>query len=134
MPRSDRNERVERLRRKAQERSVQTFARSRRAIMALQARNEAVTIKSVALEASVSESYLTKNSELKAEIDNLRSQRAISRPPRSTTDPRTVATLRTQLDVAVDQLKKLTAENSRLRDENANLRGAVLEARRSRRP
>lgn len=130
MPRSDRDERVERLRTTAHKRSAEAFAAARRAIMSLQARGEPITLKAVAAEAGVSESYLVKNAELKTQIDGLRSGGIPARPA-ARSDARSTATLRTQLEVVLEQASKLRAENERLRLENAKLRGALLEARRA---
>jgi cell division protein FtsB len=99
--------------------------------MALQARDEPITLRAVAAEAGVSESYLRKNADLSAQIDRLRGSRPVPRPNPRQPSQRSVDTLRTQLDVVHEQVKKLQAENDQLRQENANLRGALLEARRS---
>lgn len=131
MPRSDRDERVERLQQKAQERSANAVAAAKRAIMALQSHGRPVSIRTVAEEAGVSESFLTKNADLRAQISALHTPTPRSRARPGDAPSRKLAALQTKLDVVVGRLAELEAENKQLRDENANLRGALLEARRS---
>lgn len=104
--------------------------RTRRAIMALHARGEAVTFESVAEEADVSTSYLRKHEVFKPQIDGLRRTRNVPRPAPSTVPASTAASLRTKLDVVAERLRRVEAENALLRRENEALRGEVVDLRR----
>lgn len=126
---TDRATRVDRLTAAAQRRSSEAEARARRAIMSLDGRGEPVTFATVAIEAQVSESYLYKHEALASQIR----QHAGRHRPRSSRDAEqsaTAASLRTKLAVTVDRLRVVEAELAELRDENATLRGEVLDLRR----
>lgn len=128
MARADRDERVRRLTEKARERSAESLASARRAIMTLQARHQPITPTAVAREAGVSVSYLSSHPELRQEIKALSSPRRKSAKTGSASP--SDESLRTQLEVVKSRLSEQEAELDRLRRENAALRGEVLELRR----
>lgn len=128
MARADRDERVRRLTEKARERSAESLAAARRAIMTLQARQQPITPTSVAREAGVSVSYLSSHPELREEIRA--SAPSGRRLNKSTSASPSAESLRTQLDVMKNRLRDQKAELARLHRENAALRGEVLELRR----
>lgn len=121
---SDRDHRVHRLTENARQRAAGSFASARRAIMSIQARGERVTTTSVAREAGLSVSYVSRNPELREQINTLKNSYHPGR--RAVSETRSEASLRTQLDVAVDQLNKQATLIDQLKQENANLRGEVL--------
>lgn len=127
---TDRNERVERLRVAAQTRSAETAARARRAMITLHARGHVVDYAAVAAEADVSVSYLKKNPAMRAEIKRLRGERSSGEVRRRDEIGATESSLRTRLDVANDRVAELDAEVKRLRSENETLLGEVLALRR----
>lgn len=128
--RPDRSERVERLTRKAKERSEATRAAAQHAILSLSNRGLPVTIKTIAAEAGVSESYLTKHAQLRDQIRALAGdQHRAPRPQQCS--PATLAANQTKLIVMADRIRELEEENRGLRDENTSLRGEVLELRRA---
>ncbi|MFD3038541.1 DUF6262 family protein [Mycolicibacterium senegalense] len=129
--RADRTQRVERLAKNARERSATTRAAAQRAILSLSNRGLPVTIKTVAFEAGVSESYLTKQTDLRDRIHALaRTEPRAARPPKRALAT-TLASNQTKMLVMVDRIRELEQENRELRDENSSLRGALLELRRS---
>lgn len=128
--RTDRAERVERLARKAKERSEATRSAAQRAILSLKNRGLPVTIRTVAVEAGVSESYLTKQIDLRDQIRAIaRTQQRAARPQQSPDS--TLAASQTKLLVMTDRIRELEHETRTLRDENASLRGEILELRRA---
>lgn len=129
MVRANRDERVQRLTKAARERSTESLAAARRAIMTLRASNEAITPTSVAREAGLSVSYVSGKSELRTEI---RAAAGTALSSTQTTDSeQSDASSKTKLSVATDRLREQEVELNRLRRENAILRGEVLELRRS---
>lgn len=126
-----RQARTRQLRDATAARSADSLARARRAIIALTARDVAVTFAAVAAEAKVSLSYLYKQPELASEI---RQHRSAPRPQpcqaRAGRNPASADSLRTQLTVAADRLRTLEREVRDLRAENEILRGEVLDLQR----
>lgn len=129
-PRADRAERVERLAKKARERSAVARAAAQRAILSLSNRGLPVTIRTIAVEAGVSESYLTKQADLR---DQIRSIAGTQQPTRRAhqVSASTLAANQTKMLVMVDRIHELEAETRSLREENAALRGEILELRRA---
>jgi DNA anti-recombination protein RmuC len=131
MARADRDERVRRLTLRAQERSADSLAAVRRAIPSLRARALPVTVTAVAREAGVSVSYVSGNQTLRDEIRA--ASEGAPRSNRGQPDRASDASLRTQLTVAAKRLREQGDELNRLRQENAALRGELLELRRQER-
>lgn len=129
MARADKTERVERLTRKAKERSEVSRAAAQRAILSLKNRGLPVSIKTVAAEARVSESYLAKNFALREQIRALADVSRRSAPPAPSAS--TLASSRTKMLVMADRVHELEHELQGLRDENAALRGEILDLRRA---
>ena len=79
----------------------------------------------------MSESYLTKSVELRDQIRALAGdQRRAARPPQQPSAS-TLASNQTKLLVMADRIRELEGELHSLRDQNASLRGEVLDLRRS---
>lgn len=131
-PRSDRAERVDRLTKKAKERSEAARAAAQRAILSLSNRGLPVTIRTVAAEAGVSESYLTKQADLRDQIRTIAGTQQHTRRAQQVSAS-TLAANQTKLLVMADRIRELEAETHTLRDENAALRGEILELRRANR-
>jgi septation ring formation regulator EzrA len=124
-----REARTRNLSKAAERRSEETLKRARGALIALHARGEEISYRTVAEEAGVSDSYLRKHPELSAQISALAGKFKPKAAPPSPTAA-TAASLRTKLTVTVERLKNVEEEARRLRQENEALRGEVLELRR----
>jgi len=114
-------------------------AAHRRAVTALRRMDNTglpVTFDSVAHEARVSRSWLYTRPDLRAEIERLRDQRPSAPRPRIPDRQRASdASLRTRLDIALERLRQLEADNRRLRDALAEALGEnrTVGARKPRR-
>lgn len=135
MTRTDRDERVERLRAARQSRASEALANAHRAITLLENRGKAVTFASVAEEADVSTSYLRKSEELSARIKTFAGTRSSTPAPApASANAATIRGLRNKVEVMSERLRRLEVENTTLQAENAVLRGEVADARRRARP
>jgi hypothetical protein len=87
-----------------------------------------VTLKTVAQEAGVSESYLLKHSELRDRIRSIAGESPS--PARRSSQPSAsaLAATRTKLVILAERLKELEADVKYLRAENAALRGRFLNS------
>lgn len=123
-----RSERIERLRRDAQERSADATARVRRAIIKLERGGQAITFVSVANEARVSRSFLYNNVIARSLVE---SKRTAPSANNRLNDPEKAAGEATKLAVVTQALRALQGEVRVLREENARLRGDLAALRRS---
>lgn len=130
MTRSDRDERVARLRAAAQRKSEDAAARAYRAIITLEARHQAVNFNTVATAADVSKDFLYSNPRLRSLIMEKRpdGRRGLSIPGGQRTSE---ASALVKLAVATEALNRVREENAQLRLENAALRGELMAARRT---
>jgi len=128
--RSDRDERISRLRDAAHRKSQDAVARANRAIIALENRGQHINFNTVAAEASVSKDFLYSHEAIRAQIINKRASQSAGfvapAAQRASNDSNAI-----KLNVATEALRRLREENSRLRQENAQLRGELLTAQRS---
>jgi citrate lyase beta subunit len=107
----------------AKRRSGLTRAKAVQTIRQLERSGAVVNFESVAESAGVSRSWLYGQADLRAEIERLRERTrktSSSVPIRQKTSD---ASLRTRLQAALDQCRKLTEENSRLRRQLAHALG-----------
>ncbi len=103
----------------AQQRTQDTRRRAVEALRRCDAGGEAVTFTGIAHAAGVSRSWLYRQADIRGEIDRLRTNHpttAISVPSaqRASTD-----SLRRRLEASLDENRRLTAENRRLREQLA---------------
>ena len=114
-------------------------AAHRRAVTALRRMDNAglpITFDSVANEAGVSRSWLYTRPDLRAEIERLRDQRPSPKRLRIPDRQRASdASMGTRLDIALERLRQLEADNRRLRDALAEALGQnrTVGARKPRR-
>ena len=107
----------------AKRRSELTRAKAVQAIRQLERSGAVVTFEAVAANAGVSRSWLYGQADLRVEIERLRErtrETSSSVPVRKRTSD---TSLRTRLLAALDQCRKLTEENSRLRRQLAHALG-----------
>jgi Family of unknown function (DUF6262) len=125
--------RADALRGAAGARSLAAEERARRALSKLDRLGATVSFQNVATEAGVSRAFLYAHPQLRAAIEQLRGQRhaASSRLPageRASED-----SLRARLRGALEENKRLRAENAQLRDELALAHGHIREVDLTRR-
>jgi hypothetical protein len=107
----------------AKRRSELTRAKAVQAIRQLERTGAVVTFESVAESAGVSRSWLYGQVDLRVEIERLRDNTRKTRSPVPVRQQTSDASLRTRLQAALDQCRKLTEENSRLRRQLAHALG-----------
>ena len=113
----------------ARQRSQLTRAKAIRTLRTMDAAGEPVTFEAVARQAGVSRSWLYAEPDLRAEIEHLRAAHRRAPTSRIPAHQRTSeASLLRRLEAAVDRIRRLTDENTRLRD---NLARALGEQRAS---
>lgn len=103
----------------ARQRAHDTHDRAVEALRRLDAAGEAVTFTSVARTARVSRSWIYRQPDLRAEIDRLRTSASattvyVPSAQRASTD-----SLRRRLEVTLDEIQRLKAENHQLRQQVA---------------
>jgi hypothetical protein len=109
--------------RAAKQRSELTRAKAVQSIRQLERSGAVVTFEAVAASAGVSRSWLYGQADLRVEIERLREctrQTSSSVPVRQRMSD---TSLRTRLQAALDQCRKLTEENNRLRRQLAHALG-----------
>lgn len=131
MTADDRERRTARLAEAAAVRTADATARARRAITKLHATGQPITFVSVARTAGVSTSFLYQHPEIRREIDDHRTHKAVH-PSTPAASSATVESLHTKLAVAVRRNRELTEEVAVLRTENEILRSRVLDLDRRR--
>ena len=111
--------RADALRGAATARSLAAEERARRALTELDRRRAAITFQSVAAEAGVSARFVYGHAQLRVAIEQLRGeqQRAPSRLPRR--ERASEGSIRARLRGALEENKRLRAENAQLREELA---------------
>ena len=107
----------------AKRRSELTRAKAVQAIRQLERTGAVVTFESVATSAGVSRSWLYGQVDLRVEIERLRDNTRKTPSPVPVRQQTSDASLRTRLHAALDQCRKLTEENSRLRRQLAHALG-----------
>jgi Family of unknown function (DUF6262) len=119
--------RADALRGAATARSQDAEERARRAIRELHARGVGVNFTTVAHTANVGRDFLYRHTELRAAIEQLRGkqQRAASRLPAH--EQASENSTRARLRSALEENKRLRAENAQLREELAFAHGRVRE-------
>ncbi len=107
------------LRAAARRRALETRDRAVRALRRLDATGEPITFDTVAREAGVSRSWLYGQPDLRAEIQRLRSRGRPSRsaPPVPARQRASDASLRRRLEAVNAEIRRLRAENQRLREQ-----------------
>ena len=116
-------DRTERLRQAAQERHDATSARARQTLDALRRDAQPITFRHLATTAGVSRSWLYRQPDLRKEIEQPRGS-----PPTRTTNVRSSQrassdSLRQQLHIYREEVARLRAENSALKDQLARQLG-----------
>jgi hypothetical protein len=101
-----------------------------RALMRLRAKGGPFDLSAVATEAGCSTSYLRKHPDLLSEIRAAGSSSAARPARRGSASSSSLDSLRTKLLLVTERLRALEGENARLREENAVLRGELLDQRR----
>ncbi len=116
----------------ARRRAVDTRARAVRTLRRLDGAGRPVSFDTVAREAQVSRSWLYGQADLRAEIIRLRarSNNLPTSPPVPARQRASDASLRRRLEAANHQLRRLRAENQRLREELAVALGETRAATR----
>ena len=100
----------------ARQRSQSTRQRALAALRRLEATGGAVTFDALARDAGVSRSWLYAQPDLRAEIERLRDRQQPPRPSRIPDRQRASdASLQRRLDLAIERLHQLEADNQRLR-------------------
>ncbi|MGH2762969.1 MAG: DUF6262 family protein [Thermoleophilaceae bacterium] len=118
------------LRDAAQRRSSEAVARGRAALAELARRGEPITFQSVAREAGVSRQWLYTHTELRGEIERLRSSDAGQTGRRVPVRERSSeASLRQRVESLLDENRRLRDELGGLREELALAYGHQREAR-----
>lgn len=125
--------RADALRDAASARSLVVVERARRAVRELERRGETISFQAVAVEAGVSRAFLYGHAELRDAIEQLREQhhRTPSRLPRG--ERASEESLRSRLHGALEENKRLRAENTQLRDELELVHGELRELKLTRR-
>jgi Family of unknown function (DUF6262) len=119
--------RADALREATAARSLSAAERARRALAELDRRGAAITFRAVASEAGVSARFLYGHAELRGMIQQLRDEQH-STPARQPRHPRaSEESIRARLRGALEENKRLRAENAQLRDELALAHGQVRE-------
>jgi hypothetical protein len=114
------------LRAAAAARSAAAAERARRALVDLHRRCEPITFAGIAARANVSRQFLYTHTDLRAEIERLRSEPTPA-PARQSREHASDESIRTRLRVALDENKRLREEIAALRDELALTHGHVRE-------
>lgn len=105
------------------------MARAHRAITHLVALGRPVSFRAVSREAGVSTSFLYSHGELKARIVEARGRVVMeTKPPQGSSE----GSAKTKLEVVLKRLREVEQANAALEEENAILRGELIELRRRR--
>jgi Family of unknown function (DUF6262) len=120
------------LRSAATTRSLAAEERARRTLTELDRRGAAITFQAVAAQAGVSARFLYGHAELRAAIEQLRGEQRAPSQLRWR-ERASEASLRSRLRGALEETKRLRAENAQLRDELALAHGRVRELELTRR-
>ena len=107
----------------AKRRSELTRAKAVQAIRQLERSGAVVTFEVVADSAGVSRSWLYGQADLRAEIERLRERTRKTSPSVPVRQRTSAASLIARLQAAIDQCRKLSEENSRLRRQLAHALG-----------
>jgi hypothetical protein len=121
-------DRIQALRQAAQARHEQTLHRAETALASLARRGQPVTIRGVADAARVSRSWIYQQPRLLAEINGLRQPGPASKPSAPASQKATIDSLRQQLHAYRDEIARLRAENTTLRDQLARHLGTARTA------
>ena len=121
-------ERAEALRRAARARHDGAAARAEAALEALQRQASPVNFGQVAKAAGVSRCWLYRQPELRQKIERLRGEPPQKRRPSQGTQRASADSLRQQLHVYRDELARLRAENTALKEQLARQLGAARAA------
>lgn len=115
----------------AQQRAEQTRTRAMRALRRLDDTGTAVTFEAVAREAGVSRSWLYSQTDLRAQIQALRTRTQSPSSPSSTPQRQaaTDASLLRRLEAATERLRQLEDDNRQLREALAEALGTARTAR-----
>lgn len=127
-------DRIERLRAAAQVRHDDTLRRAQTTLRSLARRSEPITVRGVATAAGVSRSWLYRQPQLLAEIDQLRQTRPTRGPSVPLSQRASTDSLRQQLHAYRDELARLRAENKALADQLARHLGDARAAAITSRP
>ncbi len=127
-------DRIERLRAAAQARHDDTLRRAQTTLRSLARRSEPITIRGVATAAGVSRSWLYRQPQLLAEIDQLRQTRPTRGPSVPASQRASIDSLRQQLHTYRDELARLRAENKALTEQLARHLGDARTAAITSRP
>jgi small-conductance mechanosensitive channel len=113
----------------AQQRAEQTRSRALRALRRLDGTGTAITFEAVAREAGVSRSWLYSQTDLRAEIQALRTRtQSPSPPPTPQRQAATDASLLRRLEAATERLRQVEEDNRQLREALAEALGAARTA------
>lgn len=127
-------DRIERLRAAAQARHNDTLHRAQATLRTLARRGEPITVRGVANAAGVSRSWLYRQPQLLAEIDQLRQSRPTRGPSLPASQRASVDSLRQQLHAYRGELARLRAENKALTEQLARHLGDARTAAITSRP
>lgn len=127
-------DRIERLRAAAQGRHDDTLRRAQTTLRALARRSEPITVRGLATAAGVSRSWLYRQPQLLAEIDQLRQSRPTRGPSLPASQRASIDSLRQQLHAYRGELARLRAENKALTDQLARHLGDARTAAITSRP
>lgn len=109
----------------ARRRREQTLTRARTALQQLRETDQPVTITALAAQAGVSRAWLYAETELRDDIQRLRSQPTRPRPAHTEHQPASDASLRQRLTLAHERIRELEDDNRQLRDQIARLHGQL---------
>jgi hypothetical protein len=125
--------RADALRGAAGARSLAAEERARRALTELDRRGTTINFQAVATEAGVSRAFLYAHPQLRAAIEQQRNQRQQVRSRLPAGERASEDSIRVRLRGALEENKRLRAENAQLRDELALAHGHVRELQLARR-
>jgi Family of unknown function (DUF6262) len=103
----------------AQQRSQNTRRRALDALRRCDAAGETVTFTSIARAASVSRSWLYRQTDLRAEINRLRTTGTAATATIPSAQRASTDSLQRRLEATLDEIQRLKAENHQLREEVA---------------
>ena len=107
----------------AQQRAHDTRHRAVEALRRLDAAGETITFISVARAAGVSRSWLYRQSDLRAEIDRLRTRGTATPTPIPSAQRASTESQRRRLEGTLDEIQRLKVENHQLRQQVAERYG-----------